>query len=325
LFFYFYSNSVGYIDSFGKAALYCITILTAGILLTSVYRRLVIRLGWGNLPIKKLLPRVLAGVLIMACLMTALNLLIERETFPQFVQDITPILLVRYGSSWLEVFLIYTFIYHLYGYYTRSLVAEKARAGAELDILRSQIHPHFYFNTLNNLYGLAQRGSPRTGGVILMLAGIMEYIIYDCRSETVALQKEIHFIRSYVELERLRHEEDTDIRLRDEIPEGIQGLQIAPLLLIPFVENAFKHGSAKQPGNQGMGVSIRASIEEERFCFEVVNETRPVVSRPGLGLDNVRKRLDHLYPGRYRLEAAGEGNLFKVRLSIEVKCLSNAS
>jgi hypothetical protein len=323
--FYFYSNSVGYIDSFGKAALYCIILITAGILLTGIYRRLVIRLGWNDLPIKKLLPRVLAGVLIMASLMTVVNLLIERETFPQFVQDITPILLVRYGSSWLELFLIYTFIYHLYGYYRRSLVAEKARASAEFDILRSQIHPHFYFNTLNNLYGLAQRGSPRTGGIILMLASIMEYIIYDCRSETVALQKEIHFIRSYVELERLRHEEDTDIRLLDEIPEEISGLQIAPLLLIPFVENAFKHGMAKLPGNQGIGVFIRIGIEKDRFCFEVVNETRAVVSRPGVGLDNVRKRLDHLYPGRHWLEAGRERNLFKVRLYIEIKCLSNAS
>jgi len=320
--FYFYTNSVGYIDSPYKALLYCTGLITAGVALTTGYRALLLRLRWLDLALKNLLPRVLLAVLVMAATMTAVNLLIEEQTFPQFVQDITPILLVRYGGSWLELFLIYTFVYHLYIYYQRSITAEKARAGAELEALRSQIHPHFYFNTLNNLYGLAMERSPKTEEAILRLAGIMEYVIYDCRSEKVDLQKELGFIKSYVELERLRCEPEADIRFEQDIPAA-GSLHIAPLLLIPFVENAFKHGSIRHGGRATL--LIRARLQDDRFCFEVVNDARPEsAGQPGVGLDNVRKRLAHLYPGKHRLTAGYSDPVYSVLLSIPIACLSDA-
>lgn len=320
--FYFYTNSVGYIDNPYKALLYCTALIIAGVSLTTAYRALLLRLRWLDLALKALLPRVLFAVLTMATAMTALNLFIEEKTFPQFVQDITAILLVRYGGAWLQIFLIYTFVYHLYIYYQRSITAEKARAGAELEALRSQIHPHFYFNTLNNLYGLALERSPKTEEAILRLAAIMEYVIYDCRSEKVDLQKELTFIKSYVELEKLRCEPEADIRFELEIP-GLSSLRIAPLLLIPFVENAFKHGSIRYGGKAAL--FIRAGLEKGCFCFEVVNDAPPDTGKePGLGLDNVRKRLAHLYPGNHRLSAGYTDPTFNVRLSIPIACLSNA-
>jgi hypothetical protein len=320
--FYFYTNSVGYIDNPYRALLYCAALIAGGIALTTGYRALLLRLHWLLLPLKSLLPRVLWAVIGMSAAMTALNLFIEEKTFPQFVQDITPILLVRDGGAWLELFLVYTFVYHLYIYYQRSITAERARAGAELEALRSQIHPHFYFNTLNNLYGLALERSPKTEEAILRLAGIMEYVIYDCRSERVDLQRELGFIKSYVELEKLRCEPEADIRFETDVPEQ-SGLQIAPLLLIPFVENAFKHGSIRHEGNAGL--FIRAWLQDACFCFEVVNDARPVADKkPGLGLDNVRKRLAHLYPGNHRLSAGYTDPTFNVYLSIPIACLSNA-
>ena len=334
--FHFYVNSVGYIDSFYEAALYCLLLILSGVLLTFLYRAIILRLGWLNLPLRRLLPRVLLAVAIMTSIMTWAHLRIELLTFPQFVQDITPILLVRTFGAWLEVFIIYTFIYHLYIYYQRSIRAEKARASAELDILRSQIHPHFYFNTLNNLYGLAQQRSPRTEEAILMLSNIMEYVIYDCRSDKVALPKEIQFIKSYIELEKLRVEKGEDIYFSADIADQEEDLLISPLLLIPFVENAFKHGAGR--AGEGASIRIRAAMNDRRFGFEVVNYIGAAPVSPdgkvhtihgggvshrgntpassGVGLENVRKRLDHLYPGKYQLDTGRQADEFIVKLSI---------
>ena len=150
----------------------------------------------------------------------------------------------------------------------------------------------------------------------------MEYVIYDCRSEKVDLQKELAFIKSYVELEKLRCEPEADIRFELEIP-GQAGLRIAPLLLIPFVENAFKHGSIRYDSHATL--YIHTWLQDDCFCFNVVNDARPDTGKkPGLGLENVRKRLEHLYPGRHRLTAGYSAPTFKVYLSIPVACLSNA-
>ncbi|HMH20810.1 MAG TPA: sensor histidine kinase [Puia sp.] len=321
--FHFYINSVGYIDSFYKAFLYCFLLIVAGVTLTFLYRIVGLRLGWLNLPLKNLLPRVLLAVMIMAFIMSWVHLRIELLTFPQFVQDITAILLIRTIGAWLEVFIIYTFIYHLYIYYRRSIKAEKARADAELNILRSQIHPHFYFNTLNNLYGLALQRSPRTEEAILLLSNIMEYVIYDCRSDKVALQKEIHFIESYIELEKLRIEAEERITISTGISGQDEDLPIAPLLLIPFVENAFKHGGPERPG-EGERIRIRAVVKDRHFVFEVINQVGKTPgdhigkasAAAGVGLENVRKRLDHLYPGKYRLQAGPQAGEYVVKLSI---------
>jgi len=316
--FHFYVNSVGYIDSLSKALIYCSLLSGAGILLTAGYRILVLRLHWHDLPLLKLLPRVLVSVVLMAAALTWTNLRIEELTFPQFVQDITPILLIRMMGAWMELLLIYTFIYHLYIYYRRSLAAEKARAGAELGILRSQIHPHFYFNTLHNLYGLALQKSPRTEEAILRLSDIMEYVIYDCRWEKVSLQKEVRFIESYIQLEQLRHGDDLNLQIRIELPDPER--HIAPLLLIPFVENAFKHGAERQEKDACIFIHLRQ--KENELYFEVVNSATQKDTPPGMpggtGLDNVKKRLQYLYPGRHHLDTGWSAGRYTARLTVSL-------
>lgn len=311
--YHFYVNSVGYIDSLSESLLYCALLSASGIFLTTLYRLLVLRLGWHDLPLLKLLPRVLLSVTLMAVILTWTNLHIEELTFPQFVQDITLILLIRMMGTWLELLFIYTFIYHLYIYYRRSLAAEKARAGAELSILRSQIHPHFYFNTLHNLYGLAMERSPRTEEAILRLSDIMEYVIYDCRSDKVTLEKEIRFIESYIELEKLRHGDDLQMQIDMHIQHP--GRLIAPLLLIPFVENAFKHGAEQQ--EKDARIHIHAALKENDLYFEVINTARQGRDTTGgTGLDNVKKRLQYLYPGGHRLETGWSDGQFVVKLTV---------
>jgi hypothetical protein len=188
----------------------------------------------------------------------------------------------------------------------------------ELDQLKSQIQPHFFFNTLNNLYALSLQGSPKTSVSIANLSGIMRYVLYEAREEKVLLAKEIAFMHSYLELERIRHNDDTILQF------GVQGnpngIMVEPLLFLPLIENCFKHSlHYKIPGNQ---VQVFMTIDEEEITFQTSNLIAPKMEAPpkegGIGLYNVRKRLELLYPGRHQLLAAAEDPLFIVTLSIQL-------
>jgi len=187
----------------------------------------------------------------------------------------------------------------------------------ELEQLKSQVQPHFFFNTLNNLYSLSLQGSPKTSVTIANLSGIMRYVLYEAREEKVLLAKEIAFIHSYLDLERIRHTDEGIIQF------GVQGnpngILIEPLLFLPLIENCFKHSLAhKIPGNQ---VQILMTIDEEEITFQTTNliTIRPAdrAKEGGIGLFNVRKRLGLLYPGRHQLLVNEEGSQFLVTLSIQ--------
>lgn len=188
----------------------------------------------------------------------------------------------------------------------------------ELDQLKSQIQPHFFFNTLNNLYALSLQGSPKTSVSIANLSGIMRYVLYEAREEKVLLAKEIAFMHSYFELERIRHNDDTILQF------GVQGnpndIMVEPLLFLPLIENCFKHSlHYKIPGNQ---LQVLMTIDEEEITFQTSNLIAPKMEalpkEGGIGLYNVRKRLELLYPGRHQLLAAEEDSRFIVTLSVQL-------
>jgi hypothetical protein len=188
----------------------------------------------------------------------------------------------------------------------------------ELEQLKSQVQPHFFFNTLNNLYSLSLQGSPKTSVTIANLSGIMRYVLYEAREEKVLLAKEIAFLHSYIELEKIRHTDENIIQFNVQGNPG--GILIEPLLFLPLIENCFKHSLAhKIPGNQ---VQIAMTIDEEEINFQTTNL---VMAKPadkmqegGIGLYNVRKRLGLLYPGRHQLLVNEEGSRFLVTLSIQL-------
>jgi two-component system LytT family sensor kinase len=191
---------------------------------------------------------------------------------------------------------------------------------AELQFLRAQIHPHFLFNTLNNLYGLALQQSPNTPDSILRLSGLLDFILYECNAEQIPLEKEIKLIRDYIELERLRFGARLHLEFDHENPPV--SIQIAPLLLLPFVENAFKHGAGAT--NEPVSIRISLHLRERRLFFQVENSkpgkqtTVRENGSKGIGLRNVEKRLELLYPGRYNLEKIDGDDLFLAALSIEL-------
>ena len=196
----------------------------------------------------------------------------------------------------------------------------QAAMEAELNFLKGQLHPHFLFNTLNNLYALTLKQSPQSPGVVMGLAEILRYMMYEANTEIVQLERDISILKSYIELEKIRYEERLDINF------SINGLgpdfKIAPLLILPLVENAFKHGASEQIGQAWINMDLR--VKSNALKFKISNskpETSVQDDRPhhvSIGLANVRKRLEILYPGAHNLKIMDEEDVFAVILEIDL-------
>jgi|GEM_PF-3355190 len=193
---------------------------------------------------------------------------------------------------------------------------QKKLTEMELKLLKSQLNPHFYFNTLNNLYGLSMIDPKKAPDAILKLSDIMEYVIYDCKSEKVPLAKEIKFITSYIDLERLRYDDDARINFR--INGDFNGFQISPLLLIQFIENAFKHGMEDNKPTSFLSIEIR--ILNGQLHYHSVNSIKNHKRmNGGVGLNNVKKRLDILYCDEHDLSIHQEQDKYEVNLVLSLK------
>ena len=189
---------------------------------------------------------------------------------------------------------------------------------AELKFLRNQINPHFLFNTLNNLYSLAYSNSPQTTEVISRLSQMMRYMVYDCNHDTVSLEKEIEYIKNYISLEKLRLNNNTPIDFN--ITGDPSNKQIMPLLLIPFLENAFKHGvSNSHPSwikanldcrNKTITLFVQNSIN--------INSGASASSNSGVGLENLKRRLILNYPERHKLEFSASNNQYTANLEVQL-------
>lgn len=188
---------------------------------------------------------------------------------------------------------------------------------AELQNLKSQLNPHFLFNTLNNIYSLIQIDTDRAQQTVHDLSRLLRYVLYDSSQPTVPLRAEIDFLRDYIELMRIRL--PRHVRLRVELPEGASETPVAPLLFISLVENAFKHGvSNDRPSH--IFISIREQESEligeiENSCFPKSAETDR--SGSGIGLKNLVKRLEMIYPGRHGFTFGQSGETYRARLSLK--------
>jgi len=196
------------------------------------------------------------------------------------------------------------------------LEAELKLREAELKLLKSQIHPHFLFNTLNNLYSLSVQKSEKTSEVIIKVADLLNYIIYDCRSEKVSLEKELEFINSYIELERLRYDENLKITV--SITGDFQGRFIAPMILHSFIENSFKHGAHKTTGSPWIDICL--AIDSKKLNFKVTNSknNNTELSNSGIGIENTKKRLELIYPEKHLLVMNEKPDSYSILLEIQL-------
>ncbi|HRI01962.1 MAG TPA: histidine kinase [Saprospiraceae bacterium] len=192
---------------------------------------------------------------------------------------------------------------------------------SELQFLKNQINPHFLFNTLNNLYALTLKKSELAPEIILKLSDMMRYMLYECNENSVLLSKEIHYIQNYIELEKIRLSKHTEIEL--EIIGDISNVKIAPLLIIPFIENCFKHGVKLSQDPSYIHILVR--LDENSLKLDIKNSKSAQIPSlrshktfGGIGLANVRKRLEFLYPKLHELIITDNPEQYHVHLFLNL-------
>ena len=190
----------------------------------------------------------------------------------------------------------------------------------ELNFLRSQVSPHFMFNVLNTLVSMARKKSDLMEPSLIKLSNLMRYMLYESNDEKISLEQEIQYLKSYIDLQLLRFGDDIDLELN--IANNVEGFEIEPMLLIAFVENAFKHGVGMVE-NPFIKIHLDVDKKTSELRFTVENSIAPLDSAKdkssGIGLNNMRRRLELLYNGRYKLETAEKGGIFVSNLNIGLK------
>lgn len=187
---------------------------------------------------------------------------------------------------------------------------------AELQLLKAQVHPQFLFNTLNNIYSFAMNGSQQTPGLILKLSSLLSYMLYDCKTEEVRLEKEIDIMKNYIDLEKERY--GNRIEISWSVEGEVKDKLIAPLLLLPFIENAFKHGISELIDKPWLSIDISVKNGMLRCKFANSKHEFIAINSFGTGISNVKKRLDFLYPGMHELKINDEGNFIVVSMHVQL-------
>lgn len=200
----------------------------------------------------------------------------------------------------------------------RSQQLEREKIEAELKFLKAQINPHFLFNTLNNLYALTLKKSDQAPQVVLKLSELLDYMLYEGSNNNVTLDHEIKHIQNYIELERLRY--GTRLQIETKFEGSFSGYTIAPMLLIPFIENSFKHGASCC--TETPFIHLHSSITDDELLFSLKNNREPLPEKKkteGIGLRNVQRRLELQYPGKFQLQITEKEKEFGVLLRIKLK------
>jgi len=191
---------------------------------------------------------------------------------------------------------------------------QRMQLETELNFLKSQIQPHFFFNTLNNLYALVIKQSPKAPNVVMKLSEIMQYVLYEVKEPKISLMKSINYLYSYLELEKLRYGERviSDISIEGNIDD----IEIPPLLFLPFLENCFKHGTNHQTD---INVSIAFVVKDNFLYFTIENnfaKSDDTGAKHGIGIENTKRRLQLLYGSSYSLKTRSKGNIYTVNLKL---------
>ena len=259
--------------------------------------------------------------------------LITMTIFPFLITITNNVNFVTLDKSFLDIYFLIVGIYTAillailiklvkYSYERQHLSLQllKDKTSAELEMLKSQINPHFLFNTLNNIYTLSLKKSKQTHELVLKLSGMLDYLLYECNASLVSLNKEILLIENYIYLQLVRFSSRLDIQF---VKEGeISDQQIAPMLLLPFVENSFKHGVGKQRNKAWINIKLIA--QESQLEFQVRNSlsvSKTLTERPasgGIGLVNVGKRLNLIYPKKHSLTAGRQDDAYYVIFKLNI-------
>ena len=264
----------------------------------------------------------LVRVVVMIGSAFELKLIIQKLFFPEVLKEYSNIkFLLMPAIATYVISCIYRIILDRIRFEREQKERQAAQLATELKFLRSQISPHFLFNVLTNLVSLARKRSDQLEPSLIMLSDLMRYMLYDTQGKKVTLGTEIEYLNNYIELQKLRFGSDVAVTSHIEIGDQDRSHTIEPMLLIPFVENAFKHGVGAI-GEPRIDMKLR--VDKEWMYFEVQNtmfDPGPAGSKEensGLGLNNVRTRLQLLYRDHHTLTIRNEGNLFHIILSLKL-------
>lgn len=261
---------------------------------------------------------------------------IARFVAPAFFRKYQVLILVTYGLVWLvftilrlsetelrehhelAIFLLlipipFFLLLWVFEQWKRMRDLEVQKNAAELTMLKNQINPHFLFNTLNNLYGLCVEKSDAAPEVVLMLSDMMRYTIYEGKENEVLLSKEVNYLENFLALHKLRHRSMPKIEFKVNVVEGIK---IAPLLFIVPVENAFKHGVEKLTEGAFVSIDLSADLEKLRFKVENNYDLESENEGKGIGLENLKRRLELAYPEQHSLQITQKNGIYTMVLEI---------
>lgn len=230
------------------------------------------------------------------------------------VEKVFPVIITNAILLWLLAIVLNI----LWTVYNRLKQTESEKLSAQIASLKSQINPHFLFNTLNNIYATAIDTSPKAADMVDKLSEMMRYTMRDIQQDFVLLEDEIQYIDNFIELQRIRL--DRSVKLEYKTPENIPPYHIAPMLLIPFIENTFKHGVNSE---QKSHIKIEMTMNKTEFHLRVTNNKvdvqRDITERSGLGIKNTKHRLDLIYPSKHLLVIHDTEKDFSVSLSINLQ------
>lgn len=277
---------------------------------------------------KRNLFNFLVALFFAACTAAFLRILVSRYVYYAFF-----IPKVLHPKEWLSVETYFinliwiigpAIVFAMFKYYrdlanTQAIAneAERKHLSSELQVLKAQLNPHFLFNTFNNLYVLALQKSDKTPVIISKMSNLFHYILYECNPIEVSVKKEIKLLNDYIELETLRYSDRLSVSFITEIEQS--EFKIPPMMLYTFVENCFKHGCSNDPGSPW--IKLRVKVKADFFEFEASNSVPPENCvnnevRGGVGLANIRRRLELIYPKNHQLEIRKDDCIFFVRLTI---------
>ncbi len=205
----------------------------------------------------------------------------------------------------------------------RNQTIAKEKLSIELEMLKAQVHPHFLFNTLNNLYSLTLTKSDKAPLTVSHLADLLRYMLYECNEKEVPLEKEVEMLRKYVELEKLRYGARLDVSF--SCSGNILGLKIAPLILLPFVDNSFKHGVSEEIDQCWINLQMHAQGNTFTFILSNSRSHDALSYKPGgIGLQNIKKRLELIYRGNYNMIINEEAEMYSIKLQVGLSSVPEA-
>jgi hypothetical protein len=235
-----------------------------------------------------------------------------------------PKVIIEAVSTYLIV-AVYTMFYFIRAWYDQQRISaalKEDKISSELELLKSQVHPHFIFNTLNNIYSLSLQKSEKAPDLIYRLSSFLSYNLYDSKQHTIPVSKELEYINNYIELEKIRYGAGLDVSVN--VYDSLDGFEVSPLLFLPLVENCFKHGI--NGDTEGCWIRIDLTVQKDWLTLKIENShtrDKHVIDENkngnsnGIGLENVKRRLEILYPGRHEFRCIHENQSYLTIVKIK--------